>query len=126
MDEISEIQKLNLELIKRVKFNFFDGEQIVNDLLNHKHLWKSTVMTTCSGTSLSLVNLRDLSENIWNVDTLFILPEPGKEDELYQLTSKWSPDEIVWIGGELACSLLGEYSNDLMNNPRVILRLWWD
>ena len=32
-----------------------------------------------------------------NLDTLFILPEPGRQDALEQIARAWSLDEVAWI-----------------------------
>src|SRR2546429_292801 len=39
--EISEVQLLYLELFRRSRFNLLDGEKVVNDLLEWRHLWHS-------------------------------------------------------------------------------------
>ena len=75
---------------------------------------------------ISLIKLRDLPQGVWNVDTLFLLPERGREDQLENLARTWKADEIEWIGGEEADSALGRYSLEDRNNPRQVLRVWWD
>jgi hypothetical protein len=79
---------------------------------------------------VNLVLLRDLPEDKMNLDTLFVLPEPGRQDELEQVANAWSPDEIKWIPRQKASRAMGaskfhfpEYPAD---EDRFLLQLWWD
>jgi hypothetical protein len=129
------IQELQFELIKKSSFNEFDGEKVVKDLEDNKELWRGAVMT-CGSYSrpnsvgysdvTDLLCLRDISENYWNVDTLFITPKLGKEEELEKLAKSWGADEIDYYGGEQACDMLGSSSPELRANKKQILRIWWD
>ena len=67
-------QDLQLEIIRRTSFNELDGEKIHAELLAHRDLWKSALIDRLN----SLTKLRDLHLDIWNADTLFILPAEGK------------------------------------------------
>ena len=115
-------QDLQLEIIRRTSFNELDGEKVHAELLAHRDLWKSALIDRLN----SLTKLRDLHLDIWNADTLFILPVEGKEDELFKLAKKWHADEINWIGREEACDLLQYWNDDSTSNSKVILRVWWD
>jgi hypothetical protein len=70
--------------------------------------------------------LRDIEDDYWNVDTLCLLPKPGKEDELMILALGWDADEVFWIPGSAAGSYLGQHSRELDINPKALLRVWWD
>jgi hypothetical protein len=59
------------------------------------------------------------------VDTLWI-PRPSKESELCNLGAQWDADEIDWVGGDSACTLLGRWSREAQQRQQQILRLWWD
>ncbi len=80
-------QQLQFELMKKASFNMFDGKRVVKDLQDHSGLWLGAVMDRESSEpeSCDLIKLRDIGEGYWSVDTLFILPVPGKEDELVDL-----------------------------------------
>lgn len=119
--EIVSVQNVQLQLMRMSSFNDFNGPLVVASLEQHRDLWKGAVMTRLE----SLICLRDI-EHHWNVDTLFLTPHAGREDELLRLAQKWRADEVDWIGGEEACSLLGSYGPDTRNNPRQILRVFWD
>ena len=126
VDEINETQKLVLELIKRASFNNFNGRAVVDDLIKNKHLWRAVVMDREGYDCIDLIKLRDLPDDFWNVDTLFILPEKGKEDDLLLLSTNWKADEVKWIGGKKACDMLGIWTDELEENDKLILSLWWD
>jgi hypothetical protein len=119
---MNEVQKLQLELMKQVSFNEFNGPAVVAGLEAHQDLWTGAVMTRLD----SLIQLRDIAGGNWNVDTLYILPRKGKEDDLESLARRWDADEIYWIGGEEASLLLGYLSPQTRHTPRQILALWWD
>jgi hypothetical protein len=72
-------QEIQLELIRRRKFNAFDGERVVATLLEHRDLWEAVMMERLAVSNpgrlpvLGMVKLRDLPADEWNVDTLYIL-----------------------------------------------------
>lgn len=119
---MNEIQEIQLKLIRLSSFNSFDGNKVADSLIANKYLWEGAIITRLN----DLICLRDIKDDCWNVDTLYILPEKGFEEELKDLAGNWDADEINWIGGEEASRLLGEWSSDLENNSRIILSVWWD
>jgi hypothetical protein len=126
-------QELQFELMKQASFNEFDGERVVADLLAHQDLWKGSLMdrTAYPKTGekyemcIDLIKLRDLPD-YWNVDTLFITPVKGKEDELEALAKNWGADEVDYYGGELVAGWLGSWSPETRTNLKQVLRIWWD
>jgi len=129
------IQELQFELMKQSTLNEFDGEEVVKSLQEHEDLWRGVIMDRASycfhgrlgdqedGEKIDLIKLRDIQDNCWNVDTVYLLPQEGKEDEIYKLAKKWGANEVDWIGGQEAGSLLGSSG---MKNKKQILRVWWD
>lgn len=115
------VQELQFELMKIATFNSFDGEYVVQQLQDNPELWEGVVMDRPD-----MIKLRDIKDNYWNVDTLYIIPKKGKETDLMTLASQWHADDVEWVGGEEACSMLGSYSPEGRSNPHAILRLWWD
>ena len=78
----ASVQDIQLELLRRTSFNALDGEKVHATLLKHQDLWLAALLDkpgvpnysepghlTISG----LIKLRDLADNTWNADTLFIL-----------------------------------------------------
>ena len=78
------IQDIQLELIRRRRFNALNGERVADVLLRHRDLWEAVMMDRIAVSNpgylpaLGLVKLRDLLYNEWNVDTLYLLT-PSKE-----------------------------------------------
>jgi hypothetical protein len=118
LEQINEVQKLQFELMKRASFNEFDGARVVADLIAHRDLWEGVVMTRIR--HHDLICLRDISENVWHVDTVFILAKEGKARELERLAKTWEADEVSWLSEKEASDLLGMY-------PCIggVLRIWW-
>jgi hypothetical protein len=118
----NRIQDIQLELMRLGSFNDFDGERVAKSLEKHRDLWSACVMDRLN----SLIKLRDLSAQCWNVDTLFITPQPGREAELLALAKRWNADEVDWLPAREACDLLGSWSPSTRNNDQQVLRVWWD
>lgn len=135
--EKATIQELNLELIKKTKFNGFNGAKVVKSLLKNCDLWQSVVMDRTdfvfasdielkrkgSKETISLIKLRDMQENFWNVDTLFILPKGGNVKEIVKLARReWYADEVTVIRGKQAEDWLGMGG---FGNLEIV-KVWWD
>lgn len=121
------IQELQFQLMRQASFNSFDGEKVVKSLLKHKDLWRGVIMDRAGyagidyspySACIDLIKLRDIEDNLWNVDTVYILPKEGKEKELEKLAKTWGADEVDYEDGDLGTSGAG------VNNK--VLRVWWD
>ena len=68
------IQELHLELLRRTRFNAFDGEDIHEGLLALPDLWHAVLLDAgglfATGGGAGLIKLRDMAGNYYNVDTL--------------------------------------------------------
>src|SRR3972149_5343170 len=91
--EITAAQRLHLELMKIASFNYFDGEEAVEDLQARPHLWHSAIMGNF-GTSLQLLALRDMNEGVYLVDTLMIFTTNEHARALQRLARTWNPTEV--------------------------------
>ena len=111
------IQDIQLDLIELASFNQFDGEQVKQDLIANRDLWKGAIIGRFDDSPL--IPLRDIADNIWNVDTLMILPHEGKEKELLELAAEWRPDELDLQEGDEVKTLYG-------NGEDKVVRAWWD
>jgi hypothetical protein len=108
--KISDAQKLQLDVIRSVRFNAFDGEKIARDLEANPEAWVSAIMIP------DLVALRDLPENVFNVCTLFVYTKTPRA--FLHVFQDWNCDEAESLGtGGLGTSPL---------LPGSILRFWWD
>jgi len=131
MEKINKTQKLVFELMKKATFNEFDGKKVVKDLIENRDLWRAVVMDREAYSPynesllvIDLIKLRDLEADVYNVDTVFILPADGDEvmRKLETLAKSWNADEIDWITGKEAnrCLGIGGFKGE------KILRIWWD
>ncbi|WP_024802047.1 hypothetical protein [Nocardia sp. BMG51109] len=126
-------QRIQLALIGRASFNSFDGPRVVAGLEKHQELWLATCMDRIGLhwrdepeclPSGSLIKLRDLHHNHWNVDTLFILTEnPYNARKLARIAvdDHWHADDITVHTTDETRDALGM---GLCNYG--LLSLWWD
>jgi hypothetical protein len=118
----ASVQEIQLELIRRKQFNSFDGRKIVASLRRHRSLWRAVLMDRSGG--LDLIKLRDLSDNYWNVDELFIMTDTYSQAcELQRIAEdeQWQADTTQLTESESARSrALGT------SQPGFIVSFWWD
>jgi len=112
------VQEIQLELIRRHQHNYFEGEEVAEDLMAHREWWEAVLMDT----SARLVKLRDLEKNFWNVDTLYILAtdEPSAR-RLAKLGERWSADSVTVYDEEGTERELGGG----IEQQRLVT-MWWD
>jgi hypothetical protein len=124
------VQEIQLELIRRTRFNAFDGARIVGSLLANRPLWEAALMDRfCFSNpgklpSLGLIKLRDLADNLWNVDTLYILaPDRSRAHELARLaeTEDWGGMVRVHADPKDVDTALGGAENE-----QAVVSIWWD
>jgi hypothetical protein len=129
----ASVQDIHLELIRRTKFNDMDGERIVASLLAHRHLWLAVLLDRPGVPNYAkprrlltagLIKLRDLPDNYWNADQLFILTRTREQaHRLAQIA-----DEEDW------CGMIELYENQedidyALGTGRQeygLLSIWWD
>ena len=129
----ASVQDIQLELIRRTKFNAMDGERIVASLLAYRGLWLATLLDrpgvpdyTKPGRLLTagLIKLRDLPDNYWNADKLFLLTENREQARrLAQIA-----EEEDW-GGMVHLYLDQEETDRALGTGREeygLLSIWWD
>lgn len=121
-------QEIQLELIRRTQMNAFDGERVARDLIEHRDLWIAVLMDRFGVSnpprlpSCSLIKLRDLDGNDWNVDTLFILAKNVKSArKLASLRDPWIADSAVVHDQEETERVLGGWGL-----PGRLVTFWWD
>jgi hypothetical protein len=128
------VQEIQLELIRRTKFNAFDGELIYASLMKHRSLWQAVLLDRPGLANYGkpghllmagLIKLRDLEANIWNADQLFILT--SKRDHALELVriieeEDWGGEKpIVYDNQEETDSALGTGRQEY-----GLLSIWWD
>ncbi|HWG44025.1 MAG TPA: hypothetical protein VN688_14700 [Gemmataceae bacterium] len=128
------LQEIQLELICRTRFNAFDGERIYASLMKHRAYWKAVLLDRPGlanyqkpGRLLisSLIKLRDLEDNLWHTDQLFILT--AKREQAVQLArlieeEDWGGETpIMYDNQEEIDSALG-----VGRQEYGLLSIWWD
>ena len=117
--KISEAQEFQLELIARTNFNFCNGKLIAELLRENHKMWRAALMP------LDLLSLRDLENDCWHADTLYIYAEESWRSSLEELVrEQFNADEVYWIGDSSAADMLGV--SKLERTSDAILSVWWD
>lgn len=117
--KISEAQQIQLDIIAKTNFNFFNGKRIAEWLKENHRMWRAVLLP------LNFISLRDMADGHWHADTLYIYPEDGWGFELEEIMKEqFGADEIQWIGGETAEDMLG--TSEVDGRSYVILEAWWD
>jgi len=93
---ITTIQAIQFDLMRRSSFNNFDGPRVARDLLRHRRLWCGAILDRLGDDAL--IKLRDIDENYWNVDTLYVLSSEANDAALLRLAHHWQADAIQWVG----------------------------
>ncbi|MBI4789564.1 MAG: hypothetical protein HY782_21245 [Chloroflexi bacterium] len=120
------VQEIHLELIRRSQHNNFDGEDVLADLLAHREDWQAVLFDThgLSGHSgmSGPIKLRDMAENLYNVDTLYILAvSQNSAERLAALAEPWMADTVRIYDQEETDDLLGGADENL-----CVVEMWWD
>jgi hypothetical protein len=128
------VQEIQLELIRRTRFNAFNGEQVYASLMKHRAYWQAVLLDRPGLANyqkprhllmMGLIKLRDLDDNIWNADQLFILT--AKREQARQLAriieeEDWGGEKpIVYDNQEEIDSALGTGRQEC-----GLLSIWWD
>lgn len=122
-------QAIQLELIRRRQFRSFDGQRVVDCLFEHRELWEAVMMDRValsrpgSLPTLGLMKLRDLPQDEWNVDTLYILcPSAEAARKLARIFENWR-----W-GGMVDVHTSCEEVDDALGGAKrgqAIVSIWW-
>jgi hypothetical protein len=129
----ASVQDIQLELLRRTRFNALDGERVYASLLQRRHLWRAALLDrpgvpNCAEPShllmAGLIKFRDLPDNLWNADTLFLLTPTRREaEQLAQLA-----EEDDWGGEVHVYKDQAETDRALGTGRREygLLSVWWD
>jgi hypothetical protein len=134
-ENINEIQRLQLELFRRVRFNELDGERVVSDLLAWRDLWYSVLPTRFPTffpkpgdkeyhpyTELSM--LRCTRWGTWPADTLYIWTNDEALPQLRKrIEERWEPSDMVEIIPGVDEEMHLARIDD--EHDRVLF-VWWD
>jgi hypothetical protein len=129
----ASVQEIQLELLRRTKFNALDGERVAASLLWYRDLWLASLLdwpgvaNYAEPSSLlmaGLIRLRDLPHDLWNADTLFVLTRtPEQARRLARIA-----EEEDWGGEVCVFEDQREIDRALSTGRREygLLSVWWD
>jgi hypothetical protein len=127
------VQEIQLELVRRTTFNALDGEQVASSLLRHRDLWLAALLDRPGVANYAkpsllltagLIKLRDLPDNFWNADTLFVLtPTHAEARELARIAEEeeWAGEVYVYENQEEIDQALGTGRDEY-----GLMSAWWD
>jgi len=122
-------QEIQLELIRRARWNDLDGERVVAYLLTHCDLWQAALIDRLSLSrpgrlpASGLIKLRDLPSGYWNADTLYVLTrDAGCAAELAKIgEEEWGGMAQVHTDQETIDDALG-----IGRSTQAVVSIWWD
>ena len=129
----ASVQEIHLELLRRTKFNALDGGRIAASLLQHRDLWLAVILDRPGIPnyreprlllSCGLIKLRDLPEDFWNADTLFILTRThAHARQLGEIAEEedWCGEVQVFDKQQEIDEALGVYGEEY-----GLVSIWWD
>jgi hypothetical protein len=128
------VQDIQLELIRRTRFNALEGERVVASLLRHRDLWLAALLDRPGVPDYSeprllltsgLIKLRDLPDNLWNADTLFVLTRTREQARRLAAIIEeedWGADEVhVYEDQQELDRALGSGRREF-----GLVSVWWD
>jgi len=126
---LNDVQRLYFELLRRVRYNLLDGENIVRDLLEWRDLWYSVTAARLpfpieqNRLPIDLSLLRTTRWNDWPADTVYIWTNDEYVTQLKALI------EERWEASEIAVLLPGDVeliNANLFEEDNRVLFVWWD
>ncbi len=125
------VQELQLELLRRSVADQYSVDELIQILIDNQNLWRGLIIDRLGINEgghwlqpMSMIKLRNIEDNYWNADTLFVLCPNKAAAESLKLK----------IPGEKFAAMIDvkddakEIDNALGGADRglVILRAWWD
>jgi len=129
----ASVQEIQLELLRRTRCNALDGEQVYASLLKRRDLWLATLLDRPGVANYAepghllisgLIKLRDLPDDCWNADMLFVLtPTRQAAVDLARIAEEedWGGEVRVYKNQEDIDRSLG-----IGRQEFGLLSIWWD
>ncbi|CAN5363343.1 hypothetical protein BH11PLA2_BH11PLA2_38570 [soil metagenome] len=126
------VQEIQLELIRRRRFNQFDGQKTHDFLMKHRDLWIGVTMDRFGYISekadaaahWGLIKLRDLPGNRWNVDTLVVMT--ATRDQAHQLAKLIEESDLEADTVEVESEANTGMALGSSPTNRGLVSAWWD
>lgn len=126
------VQEIQLELFRRSVATEYRVAEFIDVLLANRRLWSGAVIDRLGISEggywlqpSSMIKLRDIGQNFWNADTLYVLcPDRAAADELVGLLpmERFGCMPSVEDDEEVVNGALGTGRD----KHTVIVRFWWD
>lgn len=124
------VQELQLELLRRNCTDGLIGKRVFESLLAHRDLWVGAILdrlyvwenTPRHLPLMMMIKLRDLEDDFWNADTLYVLCR-GREnlDQLQNIAdAEWGGEVRIHDDPQELSRALGALDD------YFILSVWWD
>jgi hypothetical protein len=127
------VQEIQLELIRRTSFNDFNGERVCELLERHRERWRAVLLDRPGVPNYAeparlliggLIKLRDLEDNIWNADTLFVLTHTIKD--AHELAVAFDQANMAAMPHVFEDMSAMDRALGTGRETYGILTLWWD
>ena len=126
------VQEIQYELLRRTEFNALHGERIAASLVENSNLWVSFLLDRPGVPDFphadlligGLIRLRDIPDNFWNADKLFILtPSQEAAEAMAQIAEKedWAGDVRVHKDQDRINRSVGDWYEGY-----GLVTVWWD
>lgn len=127
------VQDIQLELIRRARFNEFNGERICELLNKYRGYWQAVLLDRPGVPNydqpgqllmLGLIKLRDLAYNGWNADTLYVLTHtPEQARELAKVFEESMPGAMPQVHEDTTETGM---ALGMGRHEYGLLTVWWD
>ena len=128
----ASVQEIMLELIRRRRFNDFRGPRVVASLRRHRDLWRACLFRSdglppkdgAMLGAMSLFNLRDIPDDRWNADSLYVSCDTADQARAVLELAKadrWHADATALHDDALQVS-----STLADSGPAAVAEFWWD
>ena len=136
-----------LALIEDGSFNQMDGKVVTKALRADRGLWEAVLFARTDDLGITL---RDMPGGSYNADTIYILTDQARQEDLQKIVYPWRPPSITiltstntWTAGRYD-NEQGTYVLKQVESPdredrlanflgshqhvddRVVFKLWWD
>lgn len=125
------VQEIQLELFRRSVAAEYHVDEFIAILLDNRHLWRGGVIDRLGVNEggfwlqpSSMIKLRDIDQNFWNADTLYLLcPTRAAAEELID---KLPMERFACMPSIEAEPQVVDRALGGGGKGNVVLRFWWD
>lgn len=137
MQPINKTQKAVFNLMKCSAFNDFNPDEVAKDLTDNADKWLGCIWGRFN--YCELLPLRDIEDDFYGADTLYLSTQKENIDFIRILAGKWQADEIGYYCDNELYGVVDEQLNSFKKDktfPSIgtsaiskdiaYFRIWWD